>query len=481
MSLINQQLKKAILVSLLGRYTAYIVQLALLMLYARWFTPDEFGILAAMQVFVVFFMMLGEVGLGPGLINLRQLSNEDRDGLFSITWIIGLVIAIVFYFVTFLLNDFYVRNDYHILGLPICLSVLFNAASTLPIAFLQRERRFISLAKADVFAELIALPVVWGFMKYGFTLHALAVRPLAVSIVRYIVNYLSSKTTEFGKASFGCKFSAIKPLLGFSGYQFAFNFINYFSRNLDNILVGRILGMGPLGIYDKAYSLMKYPLMLLSFAVTPAIQPVLAQHAHDLELMEKTHAGFVKKVSFLGVLAGLMMGASSNEIVYILLGPQWNAVGPVLQILSVTIPVQVILSTSGGFYQALNRTDLMFKCGVFSSITNVIAIIAGIYFGSLERLALCLFVSFHLNFIQCYFVMYREAFKQSIKSFINELIPAFLLLLVGLTLWSGSCLLHLDTLNVWFTVAFNSCVIAISGLISLFILRNFKFLSKLNL
>lgn len=459
MSSINQQLKKAIGLSVLSRYSAYVVQLILLMLYARWFTPAEFGVLAGIQVFVLFFVMLAEIGLGPALINQRELSEKDRDGLFSLTWVIGVVIALFFYFMTYGLNNFYGRDDYQFLGLPICLCIVLNAASTLPIAFLQREKRFIVLARTDILAELPALACVWWILELGHPLYALAIRPLIVAVVRFLLNYLVCIRTEFGRPRFGSHYAAIKPLLGFSGYQFAFNFINYFSRNLDNILVGHTLGMGALGVYDKAYALMKYPLQLLTFAITPAIQPVLAQHAHDLTLMEKTHTNFVRKISVLGVLSGVLMFASSKEIVFILLGSQWSAVSPVLQILAIIIPAQVILSSSGGFYQALNRTDLLFKCGLFSTVTNVIAIITGICLGSLENLALCLMVSFHLNFLQCYLVMYKKAFCTSIRPILIALIPAFLLFFTGYALCRFSVYILPDDFNAWYSVFCNSLII----------------------
>lgn len=478
MSSINQQLKKAIGLSLLGRYSAYVVQLVLLMLYARWFTPEEFGVLSAIQVFVIFFMMLAEIGLGPALINQRQLSEKDRDGLFSLTWLIGFVIAILFYFVTYGLNQFYGRDDYQWLGLPVCISILFNAASTLPMAFLQREKQFIALARTDILAELPTLAVVWWILESGHPLYALAIRPLTGAITKFILNYVVCVKTEFGRPRFGLHFAAIKPLLGFSGYQFAFNFINYFSRNLDNILVGRTLGMGALGVYDKAYALMKYPLQLLTFAITPAIQPVLAQHAHDLELMEKTHTNFVRKISVFGVLAGVLMGASSNEIVFILLGEQWKSVGPVLQILSIIIPVQVVLSTSGGFYQALNRTDLLFKCGLFSAATNVTAIIVGIWLGSLEKLALCLIASFHINFFQCYLIMYRQAFGCSVRPLMMAIIPALLLSLIGYGFWRFSVYILPSDINVWYLLVCNSGIIVFGCLLACFILRKTGFIAS---
>ncbi len=449
------------------------------MLYARWFTPEEFGVLAAIQVFVIFFMMLAEIGLGPALINQQQLSAKDRDGLFSLTWLIGFVIAILFYLGTYWLNDFYGRNDYQWLGLPICISILFNAASTLPMAFLQREKRFIVIARTEILAELLTLLIVWIWLYItNESLYALAIRPLGAALFRFSFKYLACSKVEFGRPHFGNRFSAIKPLLGFSGYQFGFNFINYFSRNLDNILVGRALGMTALGVYDQAYALMKYPLQLLTFAMAPAIQPVLGQHANNLELMEKTHTQFVRHMAALGVLAGLLMFVSSNQIVEILLGRQWAAVGPILKILSIIVPVQVVLSTSGGFYQALNRTDLLFKCGLFSAATNVSAIIIGMSLGSLYELAWCLTVSFHVNFFQCYWVMYRKAFGKTVSLLMNSLIPALLLFFLGCGLWRFAVFILPENLNSLCLVIFNSGIIVFGCLVAFIISRKIEFLKN---
>src|SRR5690606_11592019 len=123
-------------------------------------------------------------------------------------------------------------------------------------------------------------------------LHALAARGMFAAVVNFAVLYYYSGTTEFGRPKWGNRFSAIKPLWSFSAYQLGFNFINYFSRNLDNILVGKYLGATSLGVYDKAYQLMRYPLMLLTFSMTPAIQPVVRKYAGDIAMVEAIHRDF---------------------------------------------------------------------------------------------------------------------------------------------------------------------------------------------
>jgi len=255
-------------------------------------------------------------------------------------------------------------------------------------------------------------------------LHALASRAVFGAVVGFMAAYYFSGATEFGRPVLGKKLSAIKPLLSFSMYQFGFNFINYFSRNLDNILVGKYLGASSLGVYEKAYQLMAYPLQLLTHAFTPAIQPVLRQYAHDVEKIEHIHRDFTFKLSLLGAAAGLAMFLLADIIVKVALGPNWAGVVPLIHVLAIAIPVQIVLSTSGSFFQTMNRPDLLFISGFLSAIVMVAAIIWGIVQRDMIAMAWALVTAFHFNFFQAYFVMYSRIFKVNLLKFFARMIPA---------------------------------------------------------
>ena len=425
------KLKHGIINSLIGKFGTYLVQFSLMIIYARIFTPEQFGIFAAIQVFVIFFQMLGEIGLGPALINQRNILPNDRDGIFSATALIGIVVAVAFYFFSFFLNYYYGRTDYQDYGMLLSIAIFFQSLCTVPLVAFQKERKFITIAKVDATAEIISAVFVLLLAHLGKPLYALASRPLVLAISKFLIINSVAKNTDVGSCQFGKNISAVKPLLVFSTYQFAFNFVNYFSRNLDNILVAKYLGDSNLGIYDKAYQLMRYPLMLLTFAMAPAIQPVISEYRGDVKMVLAIHNEFVRKMSILGVVIGFAMYLLATPIVTLLLGNQWLQVIPILHILAIIIPIQIVLSTSGSFFQAMNRADLLFASGLASSIINVIAIVTGVYIGTLEAICWGLVVSFSINFIQVYWVMYRFVYKTSFIVFFKEIIES-LILVIGL-------------------------------------------------
>nr|WP_180166901.1 oligosaccharide flippase family protein [Stenotrophomonas sp. SbOxS2]NYT99828.1 oligosaccharide flippase family protein [Stenotrophomonas sp. SbOxS2] len=417
-------LYRAIAKSMGSKYLAYAMQFAALMILARAFTPEVFGTIAAIQVFYLFFQLVGEGGFGPAIIGLHKLNAKDRDGIFGLTILIGVGLAATFVALGSLLVDFYKMPDLPVAIPFVAAGLMLNAWAILPMAQLQRQQSFLQLATAAIIAELVALALVLLARKYVSPLCAISIRIPTVALVNFTFAYHFSRRTDFGRPRPGMHFSAVAPLLKVSGYQLAFNVLNFFSRNLDNVLVGKYLGAPLLGIYDRSYQLMRYPLQLLTFAMTPAIQPALRGHANSPGLVLKIHQDLTFKLSLLGLACALGIYVLAAPIILVAFGEQWLPAVPVIKLLSLTIPVQVVLSTSGSFFQTFQRTDLLFRCGLFSAATNVTAIIIGISLGSLEHLCWALLVSFHINFFQAYYLLHKHILDGGFRQFLHRMIPA---------------------------------------------------------
>jgi O-antigen/teichoic acid export membrane protein len=425
----NKDLYHSIARSMIGRYAVYAVNLLSMMVLARMFTPETFGTVAAILVFFVFFQQFAEAGLGPAIINLSALTNEDRDGLFSLTLGVGLASGLLFYSAAPLFLALYEFPRVDEVVPHLAVSTFFFSASIVPNALLLRQQAFYKIAKGGLAAEVLSTAATISLATVIDPLHALAAKgPCSAATLFFISWYLSSDT-EFGRPLPGQKISAVRPLFEFARYQFGFNLINYFSRNLDNILVGKYMGANMLGIYDKAYQLMRYPLLMLTFAMTPAIQPVIRRHADDHAKVEEIHRDFTFRLSLLGTAAGLAMYLLAEWIILLALGNQWMDVVPIIKILAIAIPVQVVLATSGSFFQGMNRADVLFSCGTINAVVMVTAMVLGIVSRDIEILCWCLVGAFHINFVQIYYYMYRKLFRKPLRRHLFRMIPAFVVIL----------------------------------------------------
>ncbi len=87
----------------------------------------------------------------------------------------------------------------------------------------------------------------------------------------------------------------------FSSNQFGFGLVNYFSRNLDNILVGKFFGAEALGNYGKSYQMLTYPNTILTNIITPVIQPILARHQDNVPLIRNVYSKVLRLLLLIGV------------------------------------------------------------------------------------------------------------------------------------------------------------------------------------
>lgn len=419
MSQINKELNKGILHSLVGKYSLYLLQISSLALLARLFTPEDFGTLAALQVLILFFQLLATSGLGPAIIHQDSISDEQRDGIFSATLIIGFILSLLFLYLTPALANWLGLDNINVLTYVLAVSVFFSAIAMLPLASLQKDTRFITIGKAEIFAEVIALLTCLSLYALGLGVLALAIKLLITPVARFVFYFYYSSQTEIGQAKVGVKIGSLLPLLAIAKFQLGFNILNFFSRNLDTLLVAKYFGVVSVGFYEKTYQVMRYPLQLFTFAITPALQPVLTRYKDQPEIIFTAFYQLAYKLAILGFITATIMFWYADDIIFILFGSQWLDVSDLLKILALSIPVQMVLSATGGLYQSMGATREMFYCGIFSSIVNVSAIILGIYMGDIKWLCFSLIIAFTINYFQCFYVLHHYVFNvNKIKGFI---------------------------------------------------------------
>ncbi|MFT6926878.1 MAG: O-antigen/teichoic acid export membrane protein [Psychromonas sp.] len=418
----RNNLYRAIYKSVSGRLATYFVQFFSLAIYARMFTPEEFGIIASIQVFVVFFQLIADVGIGPAIINEKEFGVNKRNGVFTVTAILGCIVAALFYAFSFALNEFYDGYQYQEIAVFVCISIFFSSLNIVPLTAMNKDAKFIHISVVDIIVECMSLGLIYILYQNGLGLLSLASRPAIQSLFKFIFIFYLSEKTELGRSSFGKELFHIKSILGFSIYQFGFNFINYFSRNLDNILIAKYFGMTHVGIYDKAYQLMRYPLMLTTFAMNPAIQPILTKVRDNKILVILEHNLLTSRLLAISLPISLFIYVNSHSVVLFLFGEQWIKVVPLIEIFSFMIPIQAVSSSSGSFFQVMNKTKILFFAGSISATVNSAGIAIGIILGDVKYVAIALVIGFSLNFFQTYFILFKYCFCESPRVFYLQLV-----------------------------------------------------------
>ena len=430
---IRKNILSGIFYTAVSRYSNIVAGIFIGAVLARLLTPEEFGVVAIISVFISFFNLLSNFGISPAIVQHKSLTESDVSSIFSFSILLGLLLSAVFFFAAPFIASFYNEPVLINLSRLMALAILFNSLQVVPNALNLKKLRFKEIGIVRVVVNVVSGIIAIILAYLGFSYYALVINSILTGFLIFIIFYIMAPV----KPSYRLKINPVRKIARFSIFQFFFNFINYFSRNADNLLIGKYFSPSALGFYDKSYRLMMMPVQNLTFVITPVLHPVLSNYQNDTKVIFNAYYKIVKLLAIIGFPLSVFLYFNASEIIHIVYGPQWEQSIPVFKLLALTVGVQIVLSSTGSIFQATNRTDLMFYAGLIGAFLLVGGIVYGVFIGkSLVSVGYGLLVTFSLNFFVGFYLLIVKSLQESFINFLKVFVfPLILSLSLGLALW----------------------------------------------
>lgn len=416
---IKQQLFSGVFYTAIAKYSGIIISLVVAGILARLLSPDDFGIVAIATVIISFFAIFTDMGLSPAIIQNKALTQDDLTNIYSFTFWTGIAVALLFFIASWPISAYYDSPILRTLCQLLSINLFFASVNIVPGALFYKNKEFKFIAIRSFVIQITAGTGAVIAALSGAGLYALLITPIVSSILIYIISF--HRYPQHLRMTLGL--SSIRKIFSYSVYQFLFNVICYFSRNLDKLLIGKHMGMSDLGYYEKSYRLMMLPLQNITQVVTPVMHPIFSDFQDDKMKLATSYERIIRFLAFIGLPLSVLLFFTAEEVTLIIFGNQWLPSVAVFRILALSVGIQIILSSSGSIFQAAGDTRSLFICGLFSSTLNVAGIVLGIfYFGTLTAIAGCIVTTFTINFVQCYWQMYQVTFRRNLRPFVRQLI-----------------------------------------------------------
>ncbi|MEO6188699.1 MAG: oligosaccharide flippase family protein, partial [Ginsengibacter sp.] len=161
----------------------------------------------------------------------------------------------------------------------------------------------------------------------------------------------------------------------------AFDLINYFSRNVDNVLIGKFSGPVALGLYSKAYQLLMLPITLLRDPLNSVTLPALSSLQNNGEKFRQFYQRFIFTLSFFSMPLVIYLAVFSEELIILLLGEQWVGASYVFKLLAISSFIQPVETTRGLVMISTGQTNRHFIWGVINAVFVVTGFLIGINWG----------------------------------------------------------------------------------------------------
>lgn len=409
---------------------------------ARLLTRDDFGLVAMVTAFSGIVAMFRDFGLSAATVQRRDLTDAQQSGLFWINAGASIVLGLLFAALAPALAWFYKDERLVMATLMVALTFPIGGLGIQHDALLRRSMRYDLLAWGTMLSQIagLAVGVAGGIAGMGYK--ALVASMLAAGAMQTVLSWCFCRWRPGRSAAW----NELKPLVSFGAAISATNLLAYVHRNLDNVLIGRVLGADALGLYSKAYGLVLVPLRQVQGPLGAVALSALARLQGDEKKYKDFYFRSVELVFCLTMPMVMFAVAAADEVVRVLLGPAWSDAAHVFRLLGPATLAGTTYFASSWAFQTLGHVGRQTKFTLWTTPFVVLAFVVGLRWGT-KGVAIAYSVYSCLVVVPLVRTCYRDTLLRARDLWNAASLPLASSLLAGCSAWSIN--LAVDPLR-WF-------------------------------
>ncbi len=354
-----------------------LVQLLVLMALGRLLTPTDFGLMGAAGVIVALSQIVSSVGVGPAIIQRRELETLHIRAAFTISGVLGFVLGALVWFTAPALAAFYRIPAVEPVLRGIALLFPIDGLNTVGESLLVRQLRFRLFVAVELLSYVLGYACVGVVLAWrGYGVWALVAANVAQVTVRTVGMYVATMHPVRPSLNYRASRDLISYGFGHSLAQVG----ALLSQQGDNLVVGRWLGAAALGVYGRAYNLMVMPASVFGRIVNRVLFPVMAQVQDEPERLSGAYERVLAVVALMSLPVSAFLWVAAPEFIPALLGPGWTGVVLPFRLFTVSLLFRMSSKVSDACTKAAGAVySRALVQGVFAALVLLGALIGQIW------------------------------------------------------------------------------------------------------
>lgn len=356
---------------------SFFLRIGSLMVLARLLNPLDFGLLGMVTAFTGVLSLFRDFGLSAASIQRATVTEAQSSTLFWINLLVGAILTLVAAGLAPVVASFYHEPRLFWVTIVVASGFLLNGAGVQHSAILQRQMRFTVLAWIDL-GSLIASTIVGILLaKVNCGYWALVAMTLTIPFTGTLGLWFASAWVP-GPPQWGV---GIRSMMRFGGTLTLSGLIYYIATNFEKVLLGRFWGAEALGIYGRAYQLIRIPTDNLNTAVGDVAFSALSRIQDEPDRLRRYFLkGYALVIGFtLPITVACALFA--DDMVLVLLGPKWKEAAGIFRLLAPMMLVFGILNPLGWLLNAIGLVGRSLKIALVLAPLMIISYIIGLRYG----------------------------------------------------------------------------------------------------
>ena len=370
MPLLKNSVLKATVWTFIQRAGSLIIGFVTNMVLARLLEPEDFGCVAIIMVFVSFADILVDSGLTSALIQKKDVSRRDVSTVFSTNLLVSIVLFIGIFIAAPTIGRFVgVPNLTWYLRVE-SIALLIRAFYCIQAASLNKNLRFSSLAKINVFSATISAGVSIVMAALGCGVWSLVAKNLIFQLSICLLYRYSSKESY----KLGFYKNNFKELFNFGWAVALTTFCDVFYSSILSFFIGKRYSVKDLGYYNQAYSLQQIPVYSVSMIISSVLFPFMSKMQDDSSRVLNNTRRVIMATTFFTFPLLVYMFFFAKPVIVLLYSSKWLPSAEYFQILCIGGLVNAIIHIYRNVLKSIGETKALFITQIVITLIGLVGV-----------------------------------------------------------------------------------------------------------
>lgn len=309
------------------------MQLAQIVILARFLTPLEYGLMSIVVVVLSYFSLFSDMGLSTAFVQRQRISQEERSSLYWLSVLLGGGLMLIVLLISPFIAKFF--NEPQLVSLLTLVSTNFLIIAIGQQLRIDAEKAlyFRPVALIEIFASLCGFTASVLTAWLGWGIYALVTAAIVSAWVNMIMYW--TFLARGWRPTLRLNWDEVRWFVRFGGSMVLNNAINHVNSSIDVLLGGRLLGATQLGLYAIPRNLTLQIQFLINPIFTRVGFPAIASMQHDKERVKNIFLKTLNLTASINAPIYTVAFVFAPEIVFLLLGEKWQEATPLLRVLAI--------------------------------------------------------------------------------------------------------------------------------------------------
>lgn len=425
------------------RILAQLVTFIISIVLARLLTPQDYGNIALVTVFITIANVFVVNGFGSALIQKLKVDNVDYSSVFYANIVFSCFLYLIIFIISPIVADFYDSSILcpvlRVLGLRIPIA----AVNSVQQAYVSRNMMFKKFFFSTLFGTLLSGVVgcIMAFMGYG--IWSLVAQYLVNTSVDTIVLWFTVRW----RPDFVFSIKRMKILFSYGWKLLLSSLLDTGYTQLTSLVIGKKYTSSDLAYYNRGQQYPQLVVININTSISSVLFPAISKCQDDLSKVKSMTRRAIKTSSYIMWPLMIGLGVVAEPLISLMLTDKWLPCVPYLQIACFTYAFWPIHTANLEALKAIGRSDIFLRLEVLKKGIGLLLLIATMNYGVMA-IALSLIASTIVNsFINA--SPNKKLLRYSYIDQIKDMMPAFIL----------SCIMGIVIYPLSFFISDSLCLI----------------------